>query len=518
MAGKLIAARYRLAERLGQGGMGVVHRAVDERLGRPVAVKLLEPQGAAADGLVARFEREARLAGGLQHHGITTVHDFGAEAGALYLVMELVSGQDLGRRVRGSGPLPADLVIAFFRQIADALGHAHGQGVVHRDLKPANVMVTAAEMIKICDFGIARFVLDASKDGLTQTGAVIGTPSYMSPEQATGRPIDHRTDLYSLGCLAYELLTGRPPFTADNWMGIVHQHINTAPEPPGGRGVALPRHLEELVLALLAKEPADRPADAAEVIRRLDGTAPRPRPVPEPGRAPEPERPEPEPPGPAPLSDPPAVAVRRGPRPEGPHEVLWTAEAFGAYPAVAPDAGIVICAGYHMIWALDMATGAVRWTVEDERSLFWIPTVGHGSVYLAGDQGVLSARDLGTGAEMWSVRRPALWWSELLAITPEKVIITSGNDKAKDGLRDGVWWVEALDTATGECQWRSRGMLRHSRPAASHAVRRGIRPRGGGRGHSARHRERCRAMAPSRAGQVGNDHLSGGRRAHLRPR
>lgn len=273
----LIQGRYRLLERIGRGGMGEVWRAKDESLGRGVAVKCLKPLGAQHDQsftrvLRERFRREARVAAALQHRGVTVVHDFGECDGVLYLVMELLEGRDLSRLLKdnGHGPLPVPDVVDIAEQVAQALAYTHERGIVHRDLKPANIVRLADGTVKICDFGIARLGHDVGFTArLTGTGIAMGTPHYMSPEQIGGDDVDRRSDLYSLGCVLYEVATGTPPFDLDDTWAVLVGHRDTEPEPPSGRRADLPGYLDRIILDLLAKRPEQRPDDARELARRI---------------------------------------------------------------------------------------------------------------------------------------------------------------------------------------------------------------------------------------------------------
>ncbi|MGW0287766.1 tetratricopeptide repeat protein [Streptomyces sp. NPDC003236] len=274
---RLIQGRYRLLEPVGRGGMGEVWRARDESLGRQVAVKCLRPPAPEHDAsftrvLRERFRREARVAAALSHRGVTVVHDFGEDDGDLYLVMELLDGRDLSRLLEDNKghPLPVEEVLAVAEQVAAALAHTHRQGVVHRDLKPANIVRLTDGTVKICDFGIARLGQDIGFTArLTGTGAAMGTPHYMSPEQIGGAEVDQRSDLYSLGCVLYEIATGAPPFDLDDAWGILIGHRDTPPRPPRGHRPELPARLERIILDLLAKRPEERPRDAAELAHRL---------------------------------------------------------------------------------------------------------------------------------------------------------------------------------------------------------------------------------------------------------
>ncbi|MFE3518024.1 tetratricopeptide repeat protein [Streptomyces sp. NPDC059166] len=274
---RLIHGRYQLLDVIGRGGMGEVWRARDESLGRQVAVKCLKPVGPSHDQdftrvLRERFRREARVAAALQHRGVTVVHDFGESEGILYLVMELLEGRNLSQLLEDNAqaPLPVDDVVDIAEQVADALGYTHQQGIVHRDLKPANIMRLHDGAVKICDFGIARLGRDIGfTSRLTGTGIAMGTPHYMSPEQISGGEVDHRSDLYSLGCVLYEIATGVPPFDMEDSWSVLIGHRDTAPEPPRSRRAELPVFFDDMVLDLLAKTPEDRPADAGDLRQRI---------------------------------------------------------------------------------------------------------------------------------------------------------------------------------------------------------------------------------------------------------
>jgi hypothetical protein len=282
-----LGGRYRLDEQIGAGGMGDVWRGVDLRLRRPVAIKILPADMAASQSAVERFRREAETTAGLQHPNITVTFDIdehrdGQET-LVFLVMELLTGRDL-RTVLDQSPngLPIELAVSLTAQAADALAAAHSRGIIHRDIKPANLFVLDDGRVKLCDFGIARLG-DATQ--LTASGNFVGTPLYMAPEQFRAEPLDARSDLYSLGCVLYELLVGGPPFDAvTNPAAIMYKHFSETPAPPRSRRPDVPEHLERLTLDLLAKDPAGRPPSASAVVASLRGPGtgtPRPAPRPE---------------------------------------------------------------------------------------------------------------------------------------------------------------------------------------------------------------------------------------------
>ncbi|WP_345009623.1 serine/threonine-protein kinase [Streptomyces shaanxiensis] len=254
----LIAGRYRLGDSIGRGGMGEVWRAYDETLARHVAVKLLLPQDSDPTA-TSRFRLEAQTAARIDHPNVVGVRDFGEHDNQLYLVMELVEGDSLARTLARSGALPAERVARVAAEAAAGLAAAHRQGIVHRDIKPGNLLLDADGTLKIGDFGIARF-LDDPGAALTATGQIVGTSLYLAPERALGQPAGPPSDVYALGCVLYQLLTGRPPFHADTAVAILHQHLDAAPVPPRELGVpGLPPAFENYLLGLLAKDPEHRP-------------------------------------------------------------------------------------------------------------------------------------------------------------------------------------------------------------------------------------------------------------------
>ncbi len=263
--------RYRLTHRLGRGGMAEVFAAEDVRLGRTVAVKLLRSDLAEDPISKARFTREAQSVAGLNHHAVVAVYDSGEEfvggSTISYIVMELVEGstiRDLLLDAEAPGPDQALIIVA---GVLEALAYSHQHGIVHRDIKPANVIITNTGAVKVMDFGIAR-ALHGASNTMTQTGMVMGTPQYLSPEQALGKAVDHRSDLYATGCLLYELLALRPPFTGETPLSVVYQHVQDMPVPPSEMSDAVPPELDGLVMRALAKEPDDR-FQSAEEMRGL---------------------------------------------------------------------------------------------------------------------------------------------------------------------------------------------------------------------------------------------------------
>ncbi|GAA1383146.1 hypothetical protein GCM10009639_03090 [Kitasatospora putterlickiae] len=270
MVGDVLDGRYQLVDRLGQGGFGVVWRAFDTRMRRPVAVKVINHHGEDQQKAALRFVREACAAGNLSHPHIVTVHDLGeGELGGrrvTYLVMELLTGRTLTAVLR-DGPADPARSLRWGRQICSALAAAHDAGMVHRDIKPENIMVTDAGVVKVLDFGIAQ--LDIGAGGLTTTGTVIGSPAYMAPERWTGGRVDGRADLYAFGCVLVELCTGARPFGGDSTPVLMYQHLNEPPPALDPASLGLPGELAGLVAELLAKDPEGRPADARTVERRL---------------------------------------------------------------------------------------------------------------------------------------------------------------------------------------------------------------------------------------------------------
>jgi len=264
----LVDNRYRVVEALGSGGMADVCLARDIILDRDVALKVMAPHCAGDEEFVERFKREARSAAALSHPNIVPVYDQGcAEDGEYYIAMEYLPGGTLKERIEERGKLDHRASVGVAIEVAEALEEAHGHGLVHRDIKPQNVLVTERGDVKVADFSIARL---AASNTLSQTGAVLGTASYMSPEQAMGEGAAPRSDLYSLGVVLYEMLTGEPPFVADNPISVSTKHVNEMPVPPRTMNPDVPEGTNALVMRLLAKDPEHRHANAAELIEDLE--------------------------------------------------------------------------------------------------------------------------------------------------------------------------------------------------------------------------------------------------------
>ncbi|WP_248964048.1 serine/threonine-protein kinase [Sphaerisporangium perillae] len=255
----LLAARYRLDEPLGRGGMGEVWRATDEVLNRPVAVKLLLAEAVSSSSAAARFRQEAQATARLNHANVVAVHDFGEAGDRLFLVMELIEGRSLADHLAATGPLSVAEVTRIGAQAAAGLAAAHRLGVIHRDIKPGNLLLTADGTVKVVDFGIARLA-DQAAAALTRTGLIVGTSTYLAPERALGGDAGPASDVYALGCVLYELLAGHPPFRGDTSTAVLYQHVQVAPAPPRRLRGDLPPALDDLLMRLLAKKPDARPS------------------------------------------------------------------------------------------------------------------------------------------------------------------------------------------------------------------------------------------------------------------
>ncbi|HWE57047.1 MAG TPA: Stk1 family PASTA domain-containing Ser/Thr kinase [Acidimicrobiales bacterium] len=264
--------RYEMVRHIARGGMAQVYLAKDLLLDRPVALKVLFPELSVDQSFVERFRREAKAAANLSHPNIVSVYDWGQGDSTYYIVMEYVDGPTLSSMLK-QGPLQPERAAAIAASVAAALDFAHRRGVIHRDVKPGNVLIDDRAQVKVADFGIARAV--GTSEDLTQTGSVMGTATYFSPEQAQGFPVDPRSDVYSLGVVLYEMATGRPPFTGDNPVSIAYKHVKEAPPRPTTLNQELPAPLEAIILKAMSKEPADRYQSAedmrADLVRFTNG-------------------------------------------------------------------------------------------------------------------------------------------------------------------------------------------------------------------------------------------------------
>lgn len=263
----MLGGRYELGRAIGEGNFSVTYRATDTVLGREVAIKVLREQYLAHGGFASRFENEARAAASISHPNVIQVFDYGREDRTAYIVMQYVHGSSLKEYIRAEGPLSVDETTGFTRQILDGLAAIHAAGIIHRDVKPQNVLIGENRQLKLTDFGIARLKTGAS--GLTESGTAIGTAAYMAPEQAVGGTVTPATDLYSVGVMMYEMLTGRLPFPGDNPVQIMYRHVNETPPSPRSLNRDIPVAIESVVMAALSKEPEDRYPDALTMREAL---------------------------------------------------------------------------------------------------------------------------------------------------------------------------------------------------------------------------------------------------------
>lgn len=260
--------RYEVTAELGQGAMGIVYKGVDPMIGRTVALKTLKTEGVAPDQLAEfkrRFAQEAQSAGRLAHPNIVTIYDVGEEQGLAYIAMEFIKGKALDEYISEKSPFSIDQIVSIMTQICDGLGYAHKNGVIHRDIKPANIVLTNDHIAKITDFGIAKIASTSA----TQTGMVVGTPSYMSPEQITGRGVDNRSDIFSIGAVFYELLTYEKAFPGDNITTVMYRVVHENPTPLSIANMSVPAQFDQIVMKALAKNPADRYPDAESMGKEI---------------------------------------------------------------------------------------------------------------------------------------------------------------------------------------------------------------------------------------------------------
>jgi beta-lactam-binding protein with PASTA domain/tRNA A-37 threonylcarbamoyl transferase component Bud32 len=264
----LLGGRYLVESELGRGGMATVFKGTDTVLGRPVAVKVLSPQYAGDANFVTRFRREAQSAARLNHPNLVSVYDTGADDGIHFIVMEFVDAKTLADYLAGGGRIMPERAIEIAEAVCDALSMAHAHGIIHRDIKPANIMITQKGDVKVTDFGIARVISGA--DTLAQTAAVLGTASYLSPEQAQSQSVDQRSDIYSLGVVLYEMVTGRPPFSGDSPVMVASKHVLEQPTPPSKLNSDVSPALEAVIMKALSKNPDNRYSDADEMRADLE--------------------------------------------------------------------------------------------------------------------------------------------------------------------------------------------------------------------------------------------------------
>lgn len=267
MIGKQLGNRYEILEQLGGGGMAIVYKGRDTFLNRLVTIKMLRPEFSSDQDFTRRFRREAQAVASLSHPNIVSIYDVGQEEGIQYLVMEYVDGEDLKTVIRRDGKLPVERAVQIARQVLDALEHAHENNIVHRDIKPHNILITRGGRAKLTDFGIAR---EATAATVTQTDTIVGSVHYLSPEQARGEVAGPKSDIYSLGVVLYEMLTGSVPYAGDSPISVAIKHIQEEPEPPSRRNPAVLPALERVVLRALAKNPDHRFSSAREMARHLE--------------------------------------------------------------------------------------------------------------------------------------------------------------------------------------------------------------------------------------------------------
>ncbi|MGP3966569.1 protein kinase domain-containing protein [Streptomyces sp. 6N223] len=511
MADRVLAGRYELASLVGRGGMGEVWEGRDRVIGRRVAVKLLPHQQGEGGG-AELFFREARTAGRLNHRGVVTVFDMGEDPldGTLYLVMEYITGHDLAALLRRDGPPPIRRAVDWATQTAAALAAAHAADVVHRDLKPGNLMLTTDNEIKVLDFGIARFMA-----ATTKSSQVMGTLAYMPPERFNEHPGDARSDLYALGCVLHELLTGRTPFQSTGPVAMMTAHLTKSPTPPSHHRSDIPTTLDTLVLRLLAKDPADRPATAAEVHDTLQTllhtTVPAPAEVPAANATPTVADP-PQPPREAGLSERPvdrdphtlptqtAAPPLRSPRPATPGQgtpqpptrrrALWLGLGAAAVAAAGTSVAALLSSGDEpgkdgtgpsaSTTGSRSPAAARGWTIERDFGYPTTPVVAEGVLYVI-DYGGVHALDPSTGDTLWtgSVELPgslAASGSQVFVVDADATVHAfDGGARPQWTFRSGKKFNTAvrahgeavclvtdevlycLDAATGAKRWESEG-------------------------------------------------------------
>lgn len=259
--------KYRILGVIGRGGMGVIYKALQEPLNRTVALKVLMPLDANSDESSRRFEIEARAISLLQHQNIVSIYEYGEESGFPFFAMQHVDGVDLGKKIADKKAMPFGEIVDIAKQICRGLRYAHCKDVIHRDIKPQNVLIDSNGIVLLSDFGIAKVFAYST---ITVTGMAVGTPEYMSPEQAEGKPLDFQTDIYSAGVVIYEMITKRPPFTGENAVSIAYKQVHELPVPPSVRRREVPKRLELIVLKALKKDKRERYHSAEEMLEHLD--------------------------------------------------------------------------------------------------------------------------------------------------------------------------------------------------------------------------------------------------------
>ena len=258
---------YKILSQIGKGGMGDIYKALQEPLNRIVALKVLPPKLSRDTEFAKRFEIEAKAISLLQHQNIVSIYEYGEENGLRYFAMQFVDGTDLGRRISEHRILPMPDIIDYTKQIGRALRYAHNNNIIHRDIKPGNVLIEKNGVVRLSDFGIAKIVHGTD---ITMTGSAVGTPEYMSPEQAQGKKLDAQTDIYSLGIVVYEMLTKRPPFFGKNPMSVAYKQVHEIPDPPSLKRKDTPRRLEMIILKALKKDKKERYSSIEELLEHLD--------------------------------------------------------------------------------------------------------------------------------------------------------------------------------------------------------------------------------------------------------
>jgi len=265
-SGSILDGRYQVGAIIAHGGMSTVYRGVDLRLGRSVAIKVMKPSFASDPSFLSRFEREARTVAKLTHRGVVAVYDQGRDGDVVFLVMELIDGGTLRDLISQSGPLPVAVTLSIMEPLLAALGAAHAAGLVHRDVKPENVLISAQGEVKVADFGLVRAI---SSMTIATGEMILGTVAYLSPEQVSTGAADARSDVYSAGIVAFEMLTGHPPYFGDNALSVAYQHVNSDVPPVTDQAPGVPVELDDLILAATRRDPMSRPRDAADFLSAL---------------------------------------------------------------------------------------------------------------------------------------------------------------------------------------------------------------------------------------------------------